>query len=42
MPGWVIGVRMWPGQTALIRIPAVAYSNAAVLVIPTHPCLAAL
>ena len=34
-------VRMGPGQTALTRIPRVAYSRAAVRVRPTTPCLEA-
>src|SRR4029453_5516058 len=36
-----IGVRIAPGHTALTRIPALAYSSAAVLVSPFTPCLAA-
>src|SRR5215217_6380511 len=42
MPWAVIGVWMYPGQTQLTRIPCCAYSNAAVLVSPTTPCLLAL
>src|SRR5262249_49617956 len=37
----VIGVWIAPGQTQLTRIPCRAYSNAAVLVRPTTPCLLA-
>ena len=37
----VIGVWIAPGQTQLTRIPCCAYSNAAVLVSPTTPCLLA-
>ena len=32
---------MNPGPTLLTRMPCAAYSSAAVLVIPTTPCLAA-
>jgi len=38
---WIIGVSIAPGQTALTRIPQLAYSSAAALVRPTTPCLAA-
>ena len=37
----VIGVWTIPGQTQLTRMPCCAYSNAAVLVSPTTPCLLA-
>src|SRR5215831_15375707 len=37
----VIGVWIYPGQTQLTRIPCCAYSNAAVFVSPTTPCLLA-
>src|SRR5712691_8231868 len=36
-----IGVLITPGHTAFTRIPDLAYSNAAVLVSPTTPCLLA-
>ena len=35
------GVSIKPGQMALIRIPSVAYSKAAVWVSPITPCFAA-
>ena len=37
-----IGVSTVPGQMALTRTPARAYSTAAALVSPTTPCLAAV
>jgi hypothetical protein len=37
-----IGVSIVPGQTALIRIPRGAYSNAALVVSPITPCFEAL
>src|SRR5712691_12949748 len=37
----VMGVWITPGQTQLTRIPCCAYSNAAVFVSPTTPCLLA-
>ena len=37
-----MGVSIAPGATALIRMPEPAYSIAAVLVIPTTPCLVAV
>ena len=36
-----IGVRIGPGQTALIRMPCLPYSRAAARVRPATPCLAA-
>src|SRR2546425_11517361 len=36
-----IGVWITPGHTAFTRTPDLAYSNAAVLVSPTTPCLLA-
>ncbi len=36
-----IGVRVLPGQTALIRTPALMYSSAAARVRPMTPCLLA-
>src|SRR5712691_2992020 len=41
IPCAVIGVAIYPGQTQLTRIPCCAYSNAAVFVRPTTPCLLA-
>ena len=37
----IIGVSIAPGHTAFTRTPDLAYSNAAVLVRPTTPCLLA-
>src|ERR1700677_4593917 len=37
-----IGVSITPGHTALIRIPLLAFSSAAVFVNPITPCLLAL
>ena len=40
--GWVNGVRMYPGHTALTRMPDSAYSSVAALVSPATPCLLAI